>query len=67
MPTELLSVAETASQFLTLAGYVFFKLQRADFDIAKRQWTLTYDVGVTSEKVKKVVIDDPSGKVVQFE
>jgi hypothetical protein len=67
MPTELLSVTETARQFPTQAGYVFFKLQRADFDAAKRQWNLTYDVGVTSEKVKKVVIDDPSGKVVEFE
>ena len=67
VPTELLSVTEAAREFLAKSGYVFSQLQKAEFDAAKHQWNLVYDVGFTVEKIKKVVIDDATGKVVQFE
>jgi hypothetical protein len=66
VPTELLSVTEKAKEFLVSTGYAFFRLQKAEFDAAKNQWSLVYDVGLTTEKIKKVVIDDATGKVVQF-
>jgi hypothetical protein len=67
VPTELMSVTETARDFLTKSGYVFFRLQKAEFDAAKNQWNLVYDVGVSVEKIKRVVIDGATGKVVAFE
>lgn len=67
MPTELMSATEIAREFLTKSGYVFFHLQRADFDSSKNQWRLTYDVGLTTEKIKAIVIDAATGKVVAFE
>jgi hypothetical protein len=67
VPTELLSATEAASEFLTKSSYAFIRLQKAEFDAAKNQWNLVYDVGFTVEKIKKVVIDGATGKVVQFE
>ena len=67
MPTELMSVTETARDFLSKSGYAFFRLQKAELDAAKNQWNLVYDVGLTVEKIKKVVIDGATGKVVAFE
>jgi len=46
---------------------VFFQLQKADFDAGKNQWKLTYDVGLSAVKLKTVVIDGATGKVVGFE
>jgi len=67
MPVELVSATETARDFLTRSGYAFFQLQDADFDAAKNQWSLTFDVGVAVTKLKKVVVDSSTGKVVGFE
>ena len=67
MPTELMSVTETAREFLVKSGYAFFQLQKADFDASSNQWNLTFDVGFTAPKLKKIVIDGASGKVVAFE
>jgi hypothetical protein len=67
VPTELINVTETARDFLTKSGYVFFQLQKADFDAGKNQWKLTYDVGLSAVKLKTVVIDGATGKVVAFE
>ena len=67
MPTELMSVTETAREFLVKSGYAFFQLQRADFDASKNQWNLTFDVGFSVTKLKRIVIDGASGKVVAFE
>ncbi len=67
MPIELVSVTETAKEFLAKSGYLFVQLQKADFDAAKKQWNLVFNVGFTAEKLKKVVIDDTTGKVVAFE
>lgn len=67
MPTELLSVTEKAREFLAKSGYAFAQLQKAEFDAVKNQWNLFYDVRITREKNKKVVIDDITGNVVRFE
>ena len=67
MPPELMSVTETAREFLVKSGYAFFQLQRADFDASRNQWNLTFDVGFGVVKIKKIVIDGASGKVVAFE
>jgi hypothetical protein len=67
VPAELLSVTETAREFLTKSAYSFFKLQKAEFDAVKNRWNLTFDVGITVEKTKKVVVDDATRKVVEFE
>jgi hypothetical protein len=64
---ELLSVTEAAREFLAKSGYSFFRLQKAELDVAKNEWNLVYDVGISVEKIKKVVIDDATGKVVKFE
>jgi hypothetical protein len=62
-----MSVTETAKEFLGKSGYLFAQLQKADFDAGKKQWNLVFNVGFTAEKLKRVVVDDTTGKVVAFD
>ncbi len=67
MPKELIDVTEAARDFLTKSGYFFAQLEKTDFDSGKKQWILTFNVGLAAAKLKKVVIDDATGKVVAIE
>lgn len=67
MPTELLSVTEAAKAFLEKSGHVFVRLEKTDLDRAKNEWVLTFDVGITSTKLKKVHVNVETGKVVAVE
>jgi hypothetical protein len=66
VPTELLSAAEIAREFLVKSGHAFARIDKAEFDEAKKQWNLQFDVGLASVKLKKIVVDD-AGKVVAVE
>ncbi len=67
MPKELIDVTETGRDFLTKSGYMFAQLEKTDFDAGEKQWILTFNVGLAAAKLKKVVIDDATGKVVAIE
>jgi hypothetical protein len=67
MPRELIDLAEAGRDFLTKSGYLFARLEKTDFDASKKQWVLTFDVGLSGVKLKKVVVDDATGKVVAIE
>ncbi len=67
MPAELHSLAESAREFLAKFGYVFVRLESANFDAANDKWNLVFDVGVAKPVLKKVIIDGTTGKVVGFE
>jgi hypothetical protein len=67
MPKTLIDVTEAAQEFLKTSGYVFTYLDKIQLDSDKRQWNLTFNVGVATPKTKTVVVDDESGKVVAFE
>jgi hypothetical protein len=67
VPTELLSAAEIARDFLVKAGHAFARLEKAEFDEAKGQWNLQFDVGLAVVKLKNIVVDDTTGKVVAVE
>ena len=67
MPKELIDLAETGRDFLTRTGYFYARLEKTDFDAGKKQWILTFDVGLAAVKLKKVLIDDATGKVVAIE
>ena len=64
MAAELMSLTETAREFLAKSGYLFVQLQSANLDPANNQWTLVFDVGFNTVNLKKVVIDGATGKVV---
>jgi hypothetical protein len=66
VPTDLLTVTDTATQFLVKAGYIFHRLRSANFDNSKNKWILEFDVGITSPDLKKLGIDE-SGQVLSFE
>jgi hypothetical protein len=67
MPKELLDVTEVARDFLTKAGYFFAQLEKTEFDSAKNRWILTFNVSIAANKLKKILIDDATGKVVAIE
>jgi hypothetical protein len=67
VPTELMSATEMAREYLAKSGYPFAQLHKADLDTQKRQWILVFDVSLAGTKLKRVVIDDTTGKVVAFE
>lgn len=67
MPKTLMDVTETAQEFLRTSGYLFSYLDNIRLDQDKQQWILTFNVGVASPKLKKVVVDDATGQVVAFE
>ncbi|MFI5095040.1 MAG: hypothetical protein ACHQIK_16480 [Candidatus Acidiferrales bacterium] len=67
MPKELIDVTEAARDFLTKSGYFFFQLEKTDFDAAKKQWILTFNVNIAAAKLKKVLVDDATGKVLAIE
>jgi hypothetical protein len=67
LPIELVTVTEIAKEFLIKAGNLFARLEKADFDKSKGQWVLTFDVGFTAPKIKKVIVDDSTKKVIAFE
>jgi len=67
VPKELIDVTEAARDFLTKSGYFFFQLDKTDFDASKKQWILTFNVGLAVVKLKKVIVDDATGKVVAIE
>ncbi len=67
MPKELTDVTEAARDFLTKSGYFFFQLEKTDFDAGKKQWILTFNVNIAAAKLKKVLVDDATGKVLAIE
>jgi len=67
MPKELIDVTEAARDFLTKSGYFFFQLEKTDFDAVKKQWILTFNVNISAAKLKKVLVDDATGKVLAIE
>jgi hypothetical protein len=67
VPKELIDVTEVAKDFLSKAGYLFTQLEKTDFDAALRQWILTFNVSIGPAKLKKVVLDDATGKVLSLE
>ncbi len=67
MPKELIDVMEAARDFLTKSGYFFFQLERTEFDATKKQWILTFNVSISAAKLKKVLVDDATGKVLAIE
>ncbi len=67
MPKELIDVTEAGRDFLTKSGYFFVQLEKTDFDAAKKQWALTFNVSIAGPKLKKVIVDDATGKVVAIE
>jgi hypothetical protein len=66
LTADLLTVTETAKDFLQKAGHNFPTLQSAIFDQPGNRWVLQFDIGLTNPKPKKVILD-PSGKVMSFE
>jgi hypothetical protein len=64
---DLISVTEIARDFLLKSGNIFSQLEKTEFDEGKKQWILTYNVGLSAQKLQKVVIDDATGKVLSFE
>ena len=67
MPKELIDVAEVARDFLMKSGYFLAQIEKTEFDADKKQWVLTFNVGLGAVKLKKVVVDDATGKVVSVE
>jgi len=67
VPKELVDVTEVGREFLIKSGYFFAQLEKTDFDASKKQWVLTFNVGLAVGKLKKVVVDDTTGKVVAIE
>jgi hypothetical protein len=67
MPKELIDVTEAARDFLTKSGYFLAQIEKTEFDAGKKQWILTFNVGLSAVKLKKVVVDDATGKVVAIE
>ncbi len=66
LATDLLTLTDTAKDFLQKAGYLFIKLRSANFDPSKNQWFLQFDVGLSQPDLKKLTLDD-SGKVLSLE
>jgi hypothetical protein len=67
MPTELASVVEVARDFVSNSGYLFSRLERANFDEPTKQWKVVFDVGVKGQHLKVVTVDGATGKVIAFE
>ena len=67
MPKELIDVTEVGRDFLLKSGYFLAQLEKTEFDAEKNQWVLTFNVGLSVAKLKKVVISDSTGKVVAIE
>ena len=66
MPVDLLTVTDSAKEFLMKAGHMFPTLQTAGFDQSKKHWVLIFDVGLTNPKPKRITLDE-SGKVISIE
>jgi hypothetical protein len=67
MPKELIDVTEAARDFLTRSGYFIAQLEKTEFDDNQNRWILTFNVGLAAPKLKKVVIDDATGKILSIE
>lgn len=67
MPKELIDVTEAARDFLMKSGYFLAQIEKTEFDADKKQWILTFNVGLGAAKLKKVVVDDATGKVVSID
>ena len=67
MPTDLLAMAEVARDFLAKSGYLFAQLEKSEFDAEKKQWVLIFNVAISEKRLKKVVIDESTAKVIAFE
>ena len=67
MPTELVNLAETAREFLQRSGYSFIRLEKAEQEESNDRWRLTFDVGLTKQLLKTVIIEGGTGKVVGLE
>lgn len=66
MSVDLLTLTESAKDFLQNAGHVFPRLESTAFDKSKKHWILVFDVGLGKSKVKKVTLDK-SGRVISLE
>ena len=66
-PAELASVVEVAREFVINSGYMFSRLERANFDEGTKQWVVVFDVGISTQHLKVVKVDGTTGKVVAFE
>lgn len=65
---NLEEAVEKAIQFLEeKASYFFHRLRKADFRKEEGKWYLEFDVGILSEKVVKIIIDDSDGRIVYYE
>jgi hypothetical protein len=67
MPKTLMDVTKTAQEFLGTSGYMFSYLDNIRTDQDIQQWILTFNVGVPTPMLKKVVVDDATGQGVAFE
>lgn len=56
-----------ATKFLVESGYKSPKLDSATFNAEKSRWEVTYDIGYSIVKLRIVIIDDVSQKVIGFE
>jgi len=65
---DLEEAVEKAIQFLERkAGYLLHRLRKADFRKEEGKWYLEFDVGILSEKIVKIVIDDRDGRIIYYE
>ncbi len=67
MPADLLTVTENAKQFLAKSGHLFPLLEKAELDENKKQWRLTFNVGISQPRPKTVIVESSTGTVVGFE
>jgi len=67
MTQDLLSMTETARDFLMKSGFLIAKLDKAQKVPDSNQWRLTFDVGISHTQYKTVVVDESLGKVVGLE
>ena len=65
MNLDIDTASEKAMDFLSRAGYSFKKMIKAHYDDGK--WIIEINVGVFSDEVKKVIIDDKTEKVISYE
>lgn len=64
---ELEEAVDRGRKFLLRkAGHSYVILKSVDHDDERKCWTITYDVGVFTSTIKKVVIRDSDGKIIEY-
>lgn len=66
MKRDIDEVIDASKAALEKAGFSWFVIDAVTPDEQKKQWAVTAVVGISEKKIKTLVIDDETGRILEF-